>query len=133
MCVCTPNCRTPFCGKPGCEWPKAEAKATNDAPTPDNNIAIRELQVFISDWCKRHKFDRAEETRLLAYYLAGRLDVNVAMQKVLALPDEFPAENFGEPFSSPLDESRLNYNTCPKCNGEMYHSRLKGYRCSRCD
>lgn len=21
MCRCTPNIRTPFCGKPGCEWP----------------------------------------------------------------------------------------------------------------
>ncbi len=24
MCVCTPNIRTPYCGKPGCEWPKPE-------------------------------------------------------------------------------------------------------------
>jgi hypothetical protein len=24
MCHCTPNVRTPFCGKPGCEWPKPE-------------------------------------------------------------------------------------------------------------
>jgi hypothetical protein len=22
MCSCTPNMKTPFCGKPGCEWPK---------------------------------------------------------------------------------------------------------------
>ena len=21
MCKCTPTIRTPFCGKPGCEWP----------------------------------------------------------------------------------------------------------------
>jgi len=21
MCKCTPNLRTPYCGKPGCEWP----------------------------------------------------------------------------------------------------------------
>ena len=21
MCVCTPGCKTPFCGKTGCEWP----------------------------------------------------------------------------------------------------------------
>lgn len=28
MCLCTPNVRTPYCGKPGCEWPKP-------APTPD--------------------------------------------------------------------------------------------------
>lgn len=24
MCRCTPNIRTPFCGKPGCEWPARE-------------------------------------------------------------------------------------------------------------
>lgn len=24
MCRCTPNIRTPFCGKPGCTWPKPE-------------------------------------------------------------------------------------------------------------
>lgn len=24
MCKCTPNIRTPFCGKIGCEWPKIE-------------------------------------------------------------------------------------------------------------
>lgn len=23
MCVCTPEKRTPFCGKPGCEWPES--------------------------------------------------------------------------------------------------------------
>ena len=22
MCKCTPGIRTPYCGKPGCEWPK---------------------------------------------------------------------------------------------------------------
>ncbi len=22
MCKCTPEIRTPFCGKPGCEWPE---------------------------------------------------------------------------------------------------------------
>ncbi len=25
MCQCTPEIRTPFCGKPGCEWPEQEA------------------------------------------------------------------------------------------------------------
>lgn len=24
MCKCTPEIRTPWCGKPGCEWPEAE-------------------------------------------------------------------------------------------------------------
>lgn len=26
MCVCTPEIRTPFCGKPGCEWPHQKKK-----------------------------------------------------------------------------------------------------------
>ncbi|MDF2615461.1 MAG: hypothetical protein K0Q47_116 [Sedimentibacter sp.] len=25
MCICNPNNRTPFCGKPGCEMPEREA------------------------------------------------------------------------------------------------------------
>lgn len=24
MCQCTPSIKTPFCGKPGCEWPKRD-------------------------------------------------------------------------------------------------------------
>jgi hypothetical protein len=31
MCKCTPNIRTPFCGKPGCEWPEQ----SKDQVTPD--------------------------------------------------------------------------------------------------
>lgn len=27
MCKCTPEIRTPFCGKPGCEWPPQKKKA----------------------------------------------------------------------------------------------------------
>ena len=26
MCKCTPEIRTPFCGKIGCEWPKPEER-----------------------------------------------------------------------------------------------------------
>jgi hypothetical protein len=29
MCVCTPNKRTPYCGAPGCEWPKKKKILTN--------------------------------------------------------------------------------------------------------
>lgn len=32
MCRCTPNMRTPFCGKPGCEWPAPAAPAAVSAP-----------------------------------------------------------------------------------------------------
>ncbi len=36
MCKCTPNIRTPFCGKPGCEWPNAKKPegARDQAPAP---------------------------------------------------------------------------------------------------
>jgi hypothetical protein len=26
MCKCTPEIRTPYCGKPGCEWPSKVVK-----------------------------------------------------------------------------------------------------------
>lgn len=25
------------------------------------------------------------------------------------------------------------HTRCPKCDGQMFHSRLKGYRCSHCN
>jgi len=31
MCVCRPEVRTPFCGRPGCTWPGRDA-AAQDAP-----------------------------------------------------------------------------------------------------
>lgn len=37
MCKCRPNVRTPFCGRPGCEWPTQ----TNHAPQPEPGM-IRE-------------------------------------------------------------------------------------------
>lgn len=30
MCVCTPTIRTPFCGRPGCAWPKGQQPAVQD-------------------------------------------------------------------------------------------------------
>ncbi|AEX56077.1 hypothetical protein KL1_00029 [Burkholderia phage vB_BceS_KL1] len=38
MCKCTPNIRTPYCGKSGCEWPGKK---------PDN---ARTLSVRGNDW-----------------------------------------------------------------------------------
>lgn len=37
MCKCTPECRTPFCGKTGCEWPPQKA------PTPATPAQAEEL------------------------------------------------------------------------------------------
>jgi hypothetical protein len=33
MCKCTPGKRTPFCGKPGCEWPNAKPVGARRADT----------------------------------------------------------------------------------------------------
>jgi hypothetical protein len=34
MCKCTPELRTPFCGKPGCEWPEQTAAPANTTADP---------------------------------------------------------------------------------------------------
>jgi len=31
MCKCTPEIRTPFCGRPGCEWPPQKAPEAHPA------------------------------------------------------------------------------------------------------
>ncbi len=30
MCLCTPEIRTPFCGKIGCQWPNEKVEYGND-------------------------------------------------------------------------------------------------------
>lgn len=42
MCQCDPRIRTPFCGKPGCEWPEAEACDEDDCQP-----------AYICDHCRR--------------------------------------------------------------------------------
>ena len=36
MCKCTPNIRTPFCGKVGCEWPGKKPEGAR--VSPDSNV-----------------------------------------------------------------------------------------------
>lgn len=40
MCKCNPNVRTPFCGKPGCEWPKQETEKFCENPYCKNHFDI---------------------------------------------------------------------------------------------
>jgi len=40
MCKCTPNIRTPFCGKPGCEWP--EVKSGDISPELSGRVDLEE-------------------------------------------------------------------------------------------
>lgn len=43
MCKCTPEMRTPFCGKIGCQWPKPEGTRE---PTPNYNDILSGLKEF---------------------------------------------------------------------------------------
>lgn len=43
MCQCTPEIKTPFCGKPGCEWPKPE-QSLNDGELSEFSARLRGLR-----------------------------------------------------------------------------------------
>lgn len=72
MCTCTPNIRTPFCGKPGCELPEQKPKYR---PTPSRLIVgpvkvgyltdIRDAQgnhvADIRGWGRISYYEGAEE------------------------------------------------------------------------
>lgn len=45
MCKCTPNLRTPFCGKPGCEWPHP------DEPFPQQDRVRPRLSWYVCHNC----------------------------------------------------------------------------------
>lgn len=51
MCRCTPEMRTPFCGKPGCEWPAPAPRRGPDGETLQPNR--QELAVEV-ERLKRH-------------------------------------------------------------------------------
>jgi len=42
MCICTPEVKTPFCGRPGCEWPKREKMETEGGQM--KTFKIKELE-----------------------------------------------------------------------------------------
>jgi len=44
MCRCTPEIRTPFCGKPGCEWP--ETKTAPVSAADQSEIERLQLELF---------------------------------------------------------------------------------------
>jgi len=41
MCMCDPSIRTPYCGKPGCEWPTT--KETAYIPLDNKVITVKDL------------------------------------------------------------------------------------------
>jgi predicted RNA-binding Zn-ribbon protein involved in translation (DUF1610 family) len=49
MCRCQPEVRTPFCGRPGCEWPQSEAeKAAMKCPVCGKAVALMEIKTETS-------------------------------------------------------------------------------------
>ena len=55
MCKCTPNIRTPFCGKPGCEPPPQAV--------PGESVS-KSIRVAFETWAARHyDFDDADFKR----------------------------------------------------------------------
>jgi hypothetical protein len=51
MCKCTPNIRTPFCGKPGCEWPAQTSETSSQEQAILGRAASMraDLRSFIRD------------------------------------------------------------------------------------
>ena len=50
MCQCTPEIKTPFCGKPGCEWPKQKIEVVHDYVAEK----LDEMADLCEHW-KRHR------------------------------------------------------------------------------
>lgn len=52
MCKCTPEIRTPFCGKLNCEWPKPEGTRTVTSPNLPEESAVADLSksVDLPQW-----------------------------------------------------------------------------------
>lgn len=44
MCKCDPNTRTPFCGKPGCEWPSKQDSEVTQRPRLGNSTGYFDLK-----------------------------------------------------------------------------------------
>lgn len=61
MCKCTPNIRTPFCGKPGCEWP--EQRPSKESDTPKTDAAAWHTCVTPAEVVKA-EFARAQEREI---------------------------------------------------------------------
>ena len=55
MCRCTPNIRTPFCGKPGCEWPAGVLEAAADKMSIDATNRALEAAAVKLDQRGSHK------------------------------------------------------------------------------
>lgn len=70
MCKCTPEMITPFCGKPGCEWPAQTATQMRDREIGKSllgDVRMRRAQVFVAQIMRiieRDICDHTEDTRV---------------------------------------------------------------------
>jgi hypothetical protein len=64
MCKCTPQIRTPYCGKPGCEVPAQRAREMDLA----EYVSAETLRWSLSmcDWCDRQSDPALAESLVLA-------------------------------------------------------------------
>ena len=54
----------------------------NDKPHPGNNEAMKDLHSFLEGWIKKHGLSREKEQYYIVLMLAGRMEVNMAMQEI---------------------------------------------------
>lgn len=85
MCKCTPNIKTPFCGKPECEWPQQEKEREFIEKNP--------LTYFISngDVVGAFHFDRNHFGEKINYRIGQIIDSESRLYEILAetSDDEF--------------------------------------------
>jgi hypothetical protein len=50
MCKCIPEIRTPFCGKPGCEWPAPKLRIAADCDLPPSGEYFLGVGETVPEW-----------------------------------------------------------------------------------
>lgn len=89
MCACDPRVRTPFCGKPGCHWPKPEPKDSNEV-VPGHALYAPFTGTRIIADLLRERTTCADPDRFAVLIVARLADHDPPI--LLATPDEFKAD-----------------------------------------
>ncbi len=72
MCKCNPGIKTPFCGRPGCEWPEHKIEAVSD-PISEK---IDEMADLCEYWKRnRDKGRNPTAVRSALLMLAGEVSI----------------------------------------------------------
>lgn len=75
MCKCTPEIKTPFCGKPGCEWPPESPKSLRSRAARKNDEALQ------LDRQARQRRDEAREYERKADELEMALNAKIPVDR----------------------------------------------------